>query len=283
LELLVFAGLVAAVGLLTDLRPGRDRIASAAVVAAKGPPPLPDPGMILQAREAGNNAVALGVHVPRARVFVLGQDGNGVDGETVEINGGSTRSCGAGCYEGSLSKAGTVRVKVGGSNLVFRIPRRTRRADAVLARATRAFRALKSVDYVERLASSPRNKVVSDFILERPNRLEYRIKGGASGIIIGARRWDRAPGEKWIPSAQEPTPQPEPIWAGHATNVYFLKVTPATDVVSFFKPIGPVWFTVEFDRRTLLPRSLRMIAAAHFMTHRYTKFNAPRQIKAPVP
>ena len=134
---------------------------------------------------------------------------------------------------------------------------------------------------MERLASSPRDKVVSDFTLERPNRLEYRIKGGASGIIIGSRRWDRVPGGKWIPSAQEPTLQPEPIWSGHATNVSLLKANSSSYVVSFFKPNGPVWFTVRFDRRTLLPRELHMTAAAHFMTHRYTKFNAPRRIRAP--
>jgi hypothetical protein len=150
-----------------------------------------------------------------------------------------------------------------------------------VVRATSAFRRLRSVDYVERLASSPRNRVVSQFILERPNRLEYLIRGGASGIIIGARRWDREHGGKWVASAQEPTPQPEPIWAGHVTNAYLLEQTPSTYVVSFLKPIGPAWFTVVLDRRTLLPRSLHMTAAAHFMAHRYTRFNALPVIKPP--
>jgi hypothetical protein len=31
----------------------------------------------------------------------------------------------------------------------------------------------------------------------------------------------------------------------------------------------------------LLPQSLRMTAAAHFMTHRYTAFNAAPRIKPP--
>jgi copper transport protein len=281
-ELVVFAGLVAAVGLLTDLRPGRDRVAQAAVTSAKGPPPLPDPGMVVQAREAGDYAVALGLRASRARVFVLGQDGNGINGLAVAINGSTAGSCGAGCYESTLpTVTQRVRVTVGGTPLVFRTARHARTADEILARATRAFRALRSVDYVERLASSLRDKVVADFTLERPNRLEYRIKGGASGIIIGSRRWDKVPKGKWIPSGQEPTPQPEPIWAGHATNVYVLRTTPSAYVVSFFKPVGPVWFTVRLGRRTLLPSDLRMTAAAHFMTHRYTRFNAPRRIKAP--
>src|SRR5207244_11185973 len=123
--------------------------------------------------------------------------------------------------------------------LACQVPKRSRSGDAILARATRAFRALRSVDYVERLASSPRDKVVSDFTLERPNRLEYRIKGGASGIIIGSRRWDRVPGGKWIPSAQELTPQPEPIWAGHETTADVLESTPATHAAPRFRPAGP--------------------------------------------
>ena len=84
-----------------------------------------------------------------------------------------------------------------------------------------------------------------------------------------------------MPSPQDPSPQPEPIWAGHFTNAYLLETTPTTYVVSFFKSTGPVWFTLRLDRRTLLPQSLRMTAAAHFMTQRYTSFNAAAKIKAP--
>jgi len=140
---------------------------------------------------------------------------------------------------------------------------------------------LRSVDYVERLASSPSNKVVSDFTLERPNRLEYRIRGGASGIIIGAHRWDRVAKRPWVESGQTPLPQPEPIWAGHYTNAFLLHSTPTTYVVAFMKPLGPTWFTLRLDRKTLLPRDLRMTTAAHFMKHRYTRFNAPARIKVP--
>jgi hypothetical protein len=172
-------------------------------------------------------------------------------------------------------------VAVGGRTLDFLVPPQRRSASALVARATRAFRLLRSVDYVERLASSPRNRVVADFTLERPNRLEYRIRGGASGIVIGSRRWDRSGHGRWVPSPQEPTPQPIPIWAGHVTNAFLLRATPSSYLVAFMKPLGPAWFTVEFDRRTLLPRNLRMTTAAHFMRHRYTSFNAPREIRAP--
>jgi hypothetical protein len=281
-ELLLFAGLVAAVALLTDLRPGRDRQAAAAVRSTKsGPPPLPANRMVVQAQEDGELAVALALRAPGAEVTVLDSDGNGVNGLAVTIGGVNARSCGNGCYGAFVSPRESVVVSVGGHKLRFRAPARARPAGALVARATRAFRALRSVDYVERLASSPRHHVVSDFTLERPNRLEYHIRAGASGIIIGARRWDRSPGEKWVASPQLPLPQPEPTWAGPVRNAYLLETTPTTYVVSFLNPLGPVWFTLRLDRRTLLPRTMHMTAQAHFMTHRYTAFNGRAKIRAP--
>lgn len=282
-ELVLFAGLVAAVALLTDLRPGRDRAATAAVAPqAKGPPPLAAKEMVVQARQDGELAVALALHPPRAEAIVLGPDGKGVNGLSVKIGGVQTRMCGPGCYGAFVSPVRRVTVSVDGRKLAFPVPAKVRPAGALVARATRAFRALRSVDYVERLASSPRNRVIADFILERPNRLEYRIRDGAAGIIIGARRWDRARGGDWVASPQYPTPQPEPIWAGSVRNAFVLEATSSTYVVSFMK-VNPVWFTLRLDRRTLLPRGLQMAAAAHFMTHRYTRFNAPRRIKPPRP
>jgi putative copper export protein len=278
-ELVLFAGLVVAVALLTDLRPGRDRSAAAAVVA--GPPPLPAKGTVVQAQESGDYAVALAYRAPGEEVTVLGQDGQGVNGLTVKVNGVEAGSCGSGCYGAFVPLKRTATVAVNGDVLRFAIPADPKPAPALVARATRRFRALRSVDYVERLASSPRNKVVSDFTLERPNKLEYRIRGGASGIVIGARRWDRAAKGRWFESAQTPTPQPEPIWAGHFTNAFLLDTTPSAYVVAFMKPLGPTWFTLRLDRKTLLPRNLRMTTAAHFMRHRYLRFNAPPRIEPP--
>ena len=277
-ELVLFAGLVVAVALLTDLRPGRDRDAAAAVV---GPPPLPAPGMVVQARESGDYGVALAVRAPGEEVTVLGPDGQGVNDLAVTVNGVRAGACGPGCYGAFVPLKRTATVTVDGRRLAFAIPVHPRPAAPLVAKATRLFRALRSADYVERLASSPRNKVVSDFTLERPNKLEYKIRGGASGIIIGTRRWDRAGNGPWVESGQSPLPQPAPIWAGHFTNAFLLDTTPTTYVVSFMKPLGPTWFTLQLDRKTLLPRALRMTTAAHFMTHRYTRFNAPPRIKPP--
>jgi hypothetical protein len=214
-------------------------------------------------------------------VTVLGQDGQGVNGLDVLVDGVKAGACGPGCYGAFVPLQRLATVTVSGDRLRFAIPAHPRPAAPLVAKATRLFRGLRSVEYRERLASSPRNRVVSEFTLERPNKLEYRIRGGASGIVIGARRWDRARGQPWVESGQTPLSQPEPIWAGHFTNAFLLEATPTTYVVSFMKPLGPTWFTVRLDRKTLLPRGLRMTTAAHFMTHRYVRFNAPLRIKAP--
>ncbi|CAN5270094.1 hypothetical protein BH18ACT12_BH18ACT12_15510 [soil metagenome] len=280
-ELALFTVLVGAVALLTDLRPGRDRDAGAALQEQTAPPPLPARRMVVQARQNGELGVALAYRLPEAEVTVLGPDGHGVNGLAVRIAGTQTRSCGPGCYGALVASTRQVTVSVDGRRFVFRVPRTLSSADALVSRATEAFRALNSVAYLERLASSPRNRVVAEFTLENPNRLQYGIRGGASGIVIGPRRWDRERGSKWVLSPQQPSSQPEPIWAGGVTNAYVLSTSPTTYVVSFLKPIGPAWFTLVLDRRTLLPRHLSMTAAAHFMTHLYSGFNAPPRIKAP--
>jgi len=278
-ELVLLAGLVVAVAVLTDLRPGRDRASAAAV--ATGPLPPLAPEMVVQGQEAGDYAVALAVKPPGEEVLVLGPEGSGVNGLRVAVNGVDARPCGSGCYGAFVPLRGTATITVAGQALRFAIPSNARPAEHLVRRATQAFRALRSVDYVERLASSARNRVVSNFTLERPDRLEYRIRGGASGIVIGRRRWDRDATGPWTPSEQDPTPQPEPIWSGHLANAFLLQATKSEYVVAFVKPLGPTWFTVRLDRRTFLPRELRMTTAAHFMRHRYTRFNAPRRIEPP--
>jgi hypothetical protein len=68
----LFVGLVAAVALLTDLQPGRDRVAHAAAVEVKGPPPLPTKGMVVQAREFAPMEVRV-AHSGLGMVLVSGE------------------------------------------------------------------------------------------------------------------------------------------------------------------------------------------------------------------
>ena len=175
---------------------------------------------------------------------------------------------------------GRIPVVVDGRLHVFRLPHVTPDATTLMARATRVFRSLRSVTYVERLASSPRNRIVSTFTLEAPDRVEYRIHGGASGIVIGTRRWDTSAGH-WVLSPSTRLPQPLPLWGTPVTNAHVLSRTRDAVTISFLNPKIPAWFVVRFDPRTLRPRVLDMTATAHFMHHVYSGYNAARRIFPP--
>ena len=70
----------------------------------------------------------------------------------------------------------------------------------------------KSLVYLESLRSSPKAGLLTTWTLKAPDQVEYRIRGGASAIILGERRWDRdRPGAPWRRSQQLPVlrvPQP---------------------------------------------------------------------------
>src|SRR5581483_10462310 len=57
----------------------------------------------------------------------------------------------------------------------------------------RTWRALRTLVFRERLASSPSAVIQTTWRVAAPSRFAYDIEGGASGIAIGARRWDRVP------------------------------------------------------------------------------------------
>jgi copper transport protein len=282
LELLLLAGLVVVVAILTDARPGRDRQAFAALPPAAPPPPPSDAFVV--AGQDGDRALTLAIEARRARASVIGPDGRGANGLAVRIDGRPTAACGSGCYEADVAAPRRrVVVSIGGRALVLPLPAQwpPRPAAALVARATRAFERLRSVSYVERLASSARNGIVSDFTLEAPNRFSYRIHGGLSAIVIGGRRWDRVGRGPWDRTPYSPVPQPTPIWEGPISNAYVIGETRREVMVTFLNRRAPAWFTVTLDRRTLLPRTLEMTATAHFMHHRYFGFNARRRIFPP--
>jgi hypothetical protein len=156
------------------------------------------------------------------------------------------------------------------------------KAPAFLRRATRAFRALRSVVFLEHLESRPRNAIDTTWKLVAPDRLEYAIRGGAGGIVIGGTRWDRpVPGAPWQRSTTTPLEQPSPPWGTRMAGVRLLRTTGTRVTLSWVDPTGPAWFTGTFDRRTTLPRELRMTAAAHFMRERYVAYNRAVKIEPP--
>ncbi len=289
-ELLLVAGLVVAVSVLVQLRPGRN-VEAALVQRVKAtepsaPPPLPSPGAVVLARQLGPLGLALQLEPKRTTAVVLSPAGGGLSGLAVRIGGEAARACGAGCYRVDAVFRGSVDVDVQGFgptlSTSFDRPREPRAADALVRRAAARYRSLRSVFYVERLASSPARTLTSLWRLERPDRVSYAIPGGAQGIVIGDRRWDRdTPDASWKESGQTPLVQPATAWSGAVKNAHLIAETGETKTVTFVDPVAPAYFEVTFDSRTLLPRIVRMTASAHFMTDRYVRFNAPRAIFRP--
>ena len=223
----------------------------------------------------------------RLTAIVLSSAGGGLSGLGVRFlpAGATAVPCGSGCYSAPLAARGTVTVEVRGLGPVrratFALPASAPAADGLVRRAARIFHALGGVSYRERLASDATHVVVSRWRIERPNRVFYAIPGGAEGIVVGARRWDRdTPTGHWRASAQTPLTQPATQWET-STNAHVVARGRDTVTVTFADPSIPAFFSVVFDRRTLLPRVLHMTAAAHFMTDRYTGFDPGRLIRAP--
>ncbi|HSC92714.1 MAG TPA: CopD family protein [Gaiellaceae bacterium] len=304
-ELGLLAVVVGAVAVLTGLRPGRDAAVAAPTAPAGarevGRAPAPPAGTVVLARQSRELAVALAVRPGRPlrlTATILGRTGRGVDGLDVELGAADehpdtgievrktasrrARSCGHGCYATTLPvphpSRFTVRIDGIGAprSAEFRLPGRwpPLPGAAFLGRATRAFRALDSAVFDERLTSGLGTVLHTRWTLAAPNRLSYSIRGGAGGIVIGTTRWDRAaPGAPWKASPTVLLPQPVPPWGSSVANARVLSQTPRRLTLSWLDPETPAWFTGTFDRRTALPVELRMTAAAHFMRDRFVAFD----------
>ena len=277
LELVLVAGLLVAVSVLVLERPGRNA-AVAAVPAlptnVSADPPSPPPGAIVVAHELGPWGVALASERARLTVLLLSPAGGGASGRDVTIDGHDTTPCGQGCYRLDGAHATTVEVDVDGAPTRFSVPRSATPAAATLRNITHAFRTLRSVEYIEHLASDPQHAITARWRLESPDRLSYTVRGGASAIVIGNRRWDRAaPNAKWVESPQTPLSMPVTQWT-HWTNAWQI----STHDVVFVDPTIPAYFDIEFHEQLT---QLRMTAAAHFMTERYVRFDSGPPIRPP--
>src|SRR3954471_2514818 len=260
-------------------------------VSVENPPPPPRGALVLGG-EAGRRGVALAAGRNRLTATVLSPSGGPLSGLKVSFRVGSrvvpASPCGLGCYSAPLARPTHVRLRLSGSKPVtFAIPARPRPAAAIVARAARATRRLKSLVYEEALRSGPSGGLLQRWSMQAPNPVAHRIRGGAQAIVLGTRRWDRdRAGARWRRSQQLPAlTVPLPAWGSEATNAYVLRDgrvdgRPAW-VVSFANPTTPAWFTVWIDRATYRPLRLEMTAAAHFMTHRYLAFNRPLEIEPP--
>ena len=156
-------------------------------------------------------------------------------------------------------------------------------AATLMQRITRTFRELRGVTYEERLASSPKVVINTRWRLEPPDKLAYQMHGGAAGIQIGARRWDRAGSASWVPSDASRLPQPTPLWQNvtdaHSPRTHDRPRTCA-DVVASSTPRRPPGSGPRIDVKTDRLLDLHMVAPAHFMHDVYGPFNGPAADRA---
>lgn len=261
--------------------------------------PSPPLGAVVLSRQAGSNVLALAVLArgdqTLVQASVVGSEGAGVKGLSLEFLAPGARiagaPCGPGCYRASLPVRTPAAVEVVSRGRVtarwhVALPRPWPGTDAsrTIAGAERAWRALRSLTYTERIASDEAHALASAWTVQAPNRLTYRITRGPEAVIVGRRRWDRSPGGRWQESGQSPIEQPTPPWSkvtdAHVLGTRTVRGRRALRV-SFFDPATPAWFTVDIDRRTQRTLALTMITAAHFMHDAYRAFDATPAIRPP--
>lgn len=300
-ELALLLAAVGAVAFLTDARPGRTIVPAARVVA--GPVRLPPRGAVVFAAQSRDLALGFALRPAGAQaqltLTVVGPEGDGVDGLGAVLRraGGATLGlvpCGPGCYDGiaPLRAGERATLELADSGHVRRVPLvvpdvHAPSAAALVAAAGRHYDALRSVAIDERLSSGLSGVFRTRYQLVAPDELAYRMAGGGpQGIVIGGRRWDRntATGG-WSESPTSPLRQPQIWWGARPYDAHLVGharlAGRRVDVVTLVSPDLTAWFEVWIDPVRRLPLALKMTRAAHFMEHRYSRFDAPVNLRPP--
>lgn len=203
------------------------------------------------------------------------------------------KRCGPTCYDTTAVLRGgeTVRVDVagaGGGSASFQLPNLpVADGSQLLQRATARMRQLHTFRITETLGPA-RKPLVTDYQLEAPDRLQYRLATGPETIFVGATRYSRdRPSEPWKAESTSPIQVPTLIWEQETSQGPKLVGSDQIDgvptqVVSFFEQLdgGPIWFRLWVDGQGLV-RHAEMRAPGHFMDHRYFDFDGPISINAP--
>lgn len=284
------------------------------VIAPAPPPPRFTPatlgdqpaGAAVLAKEDGGLAVGLAAAPREGKLLVVatvfGQSGGGAAKLRTRIvittRGGQrmtarATACTAGCYEAAFNTAAIPEHASitfdGGQRVDFALPAHGSSASALaLVREAEAeYRQLRSLVTHERLASDPTEVVYTTYYAVAPDKLRFDVRGGDDSIIIGNRRWDRAPGQTWQESPQEPIRPIAPYWTPLVQDATILGTATVQDrpcwVIAFADPQTPGFFTIYVDKSTHRTLELEMTAAAHFMHHVYGPFNEPLKIQPPTP
>ena len=125
-----------------------------------------------------------------------------------------------------------------------------------MARATRVWRALKTLVWHERLAASPTDALYTVYQAVAPDQLAYTISRALVGDhhrdeALGPRRRRRAVGR--VAAAPADPPADAVLGRRSPTRACSARVTVGGKpvwVVSFFDPVTPAWFEARIEKST---------------------------------
>jgi hypothetical protein len=288
------------------LPPARQREADAALAGPTAALALPAAGDLTMASSAGDVLVGLTLRPGRpgpntAWLYVLpvgGEPAASGLGVTLDSDGRAApvRRCGPACRSAAVDLRGgeTLSVAVatagsdGGATARFRVPALPAPdAAGEVDRVQRAMHALRTYQLDETLRPAAVPLQVT-YAFQAPDRLSYRVSGGAETVIVGPTEYTRdGPAGPWHVQALPPVGVPSFVWDG-APVVAARSLGAAADgatalrALSFYEDLDgtPVWFELDVDGRDLVERA-SMRAQAHFMTHRYRDFDAPLTVAVP--
>jgi hypothetical protein len=241
--------------------------------------------------------LALAGHAKNALVLVAARPGTleiaAVRAETpfsrdeleIKIGGNEVQagSCGQGCsrieapvLQGQRQK---LTVAFPGGEVGFELPAKLPASgDAVFARALKTMDDLRAYRFSERLSSGGPT-VVSRLQVEAPNRLALQT-GGFRSVIIGKRRWNNM-GAGWEEQSFPGLDVADVLmWHGAKHPRVIGTQNGVTTLAAYGLIPVPAWFKLA-----VLPSgrvaNAEMLAASHFMLHRYSDYNGDIAIKPP--
>jgi hypothetical protein len=187
------------------------------------------------------------------------------------------RACGSWCYEFSAAVLEgtkvTISVELRGNDagrVSLELPARPRpTAGALYRRAVATMTHLVGVSVVQKL-SSGRAPIITNYTVQRPDRVSLTTSSGDRTILFRHTRFDFQQGA-WLRCPFTGGRLPSYVWQG-ATAAQIVSAPPPGRrrlvTLAVFNPSVPAFFTVE-TTPTGRVSSAQMLAPAHFMHERY--------------
>jgi hypothetical protein len=172
-------------------------------------------------------------------------------------------------------------VRSGSAIVPFDLPARLPPSGTALFRTAQdTMDGLNAFRFTEQLSSGT-GGLRTDFDVQAPDRIRLRTANGFRSVIIGRTRWDFQAG-RWQRSSFPGLRVAQMLmWyrAKHA-RVVGRRANGVTELAAFGLEPVPAWFRLSVEPSGRVVEA-EMIAASHFMLHRYSDFNGRFVITPP--